>query len=58
MAPKLDPDKTVVSDVMTKNYVSIDENYTLEETLRLMTKNRVDTCRFSQNLTNGDGFHW
>ena len=41
LAEKLDPDKTVVRDVMTRDYVSIDENYTLEETMRLMTENRV-----------------
>ena len=41
LAEKLDPDKTVVRDVMTRDYVSIDENYTLEETMRLMTQSRV-----------------
>jgi CBS domain-containing protein len=41
LAAKLDPDKTVIRDVMTKDFVSIDEYYTLEETMRLMTKNRV-----------------
>ena len=41
LAEKLDPDKTVVGDVMTRDYVSIDENYTLEETMRLMTQSRV-----------------
>ena len=41
LAEKLDPDKTVVRDVMTRDYVSIDENHTLEETMRLMTQSRV-----------------
>ena len=41
LAEKLDPDITLVKDVMTKDYVSIDENYTLEETMRLMTQSRV-----------------
>ena len=41
LAEKLDPDITVVRDVMTRDYVSIDENYTLEETIRLMTQSRV-----------------
>ena len=41
LAEKLDPDTTVVRDVMTRDYVSIDENYTLEETMRLMTQSRV-----------------
>ena len=41
LAEKLDPDATVVRDVMTRDYVSIDENYTLEETMRLMTQSRV-----------------
>jgi CBS domain-containing protein len=41
LAEKLDPDKTVVGDVMTRDYVSIDENHTLEETMRLMTQSRV-----------------
>ena len=41
LAEKLDPDITVVRDVMTRDYVSIDENYTLEETMRLMTQSRV-----------------
>ena len=41
LAEKLDPDVTVVRDVMTRDYVSIDENYTLEETMRLMTQSRV-----------------
>jgi CBS domain-containing protein len=41
LAEKLDPDITVVRDVMTKDYVSIDENYTLDETMRLMTQSRV-----------------
>ena len=41
LAEKLDPDNTVVGDVMTRDYVSINENYTLEETMRLMTQSRV-----------------
>ena len=41
LAEKLDPDITVVRDMMTKDYVSIDENYTLDETMRLMTQSRV-----------------
>ena len=41
LAEKLDPDITLVKDVMTKDYVSIDENYTLDETMRLMTQSRV-----------------
>jgi CBS domain-containing protein len=41
LAEKLDPDITVVREVMTRDYVSIEENYTLEETMRLMTQSRV-----------------
>jgi CBS domain-containing protein len=41
LAEKLNPDITVVRDVMTRDYVSIDENFTLEETMRLMTQSRV-----------------
>ena len=41
LAEKLDPDITLVRDVMSRDYVSIDENYTLEETMRLMTQSRV-----------------
>jgi CBS domain-containing protein len=41
LAEKLDPDVAVVRDVMTRDYVSIDENYSLEETMRLMTQSRV-----------------
>jgi CBS domain-containing protein len=41
LAKKLDPDKTVVGEVMTRDYVSINENHTLEETMRLMTRSRV-----------------
>lgn len=54
LAEKLDPDKTVVGDVMTRDYVSIDENYTLEETMRLMTKSRVRHLPvFHKNLLIG-----
>ena len=54
LAEKLDPDKTVVRDVMTRDYISIDENYSLEETMRLMTENRVRHLPvFHKNLLIG-----
>ncbi|MEK9773898.1 MAG: CBS domain-containing protein [Opitutae bacterium] len=41
LSRKLNPDKILLKEVMTKDFLSIEENYTLEETMRLMTQSRV-----------------
>jgi CBS domain-containing protein len=41
VSPRLNTKKTLVSEVMTKNFSSIDVSLTLQETLHIMTKNRV-----------------
>lgn len=41
VSQKLKPEKTLVREVMTRDFLCIDENYSLEDTMRMMTKNRV-----------------
>jgi CBS domain-containing protein len=49
VSPRLNTKKTLVSEVMTKNFSSIDVSLTLQETLRIMTKNRVRHLPVFQN---------
>jgi CBS domain-containing protein len=49
VSPRLNTKKTLVSEVMTKNFSSIDVSLTLQETLHIMTKNRVRHLPVFQN---------
>lgn len=49
VSPRLNTKKTLVSEVMTKNFTSIDVSLTLQETLHIMTKNRVRHLPVFQN---------
>ena len=49
VSPRLNTKKTLVSEVMTKNFSSIDVSLTLQETLQIMNKNRVRHLPVFQN---------
>ena len=49
VSPRLNTKKTLVSEVMTKNFSSIDVSLTLQETLHIMNKNRVRHLPVFQN---------
>ena len=49
VSPRLNTKKTLVSEVMTKNFSSIDVSLTLQETLNIITKNRVRHLPVFQN---------
>ncbi|MAE52908.1 MAG: histidine kinase [Opitutae bacterium] len=49
VSPRLNTKKTLVSEVMTKNFSSIDVSLTLQETLHIMTKNRIRHLPVFQN---------
>lgn len=41
ISAKLNPEKTRVEKVMTSDFISVQENSTLRETMHIMTKKRV-----------------
>ncbi|MGE0793418.1 MAG: cyclic nucleotide-binding/CBS domain-containing protein [Candidatus Woesearchaeota archaeon] len=41
IAEKLDPEKTIAKDIMSKNLISVEPQNTLEETIEVLNSNRI-----------------